>query len=167
MISMTYFKTYAGHVTAYKRGSYLPRRSKSTSESQNDSHTAPSGLKLTQTRTLFTPLSAVICRSMAQWHTLSCLSACLTNCSPPSENPAMIACSHRLTGYRCWPATRPPKQGAKGRRKRTQNSTPSEPAGRQGQESLKWCCIASKSFASGEIATVLSEDGSERAPRLL
>src|ERR1700731_4054348 len=95
---MTYFKTYAGHVTAYKRGSYLPRRSKSTSESQNDSHTAPSALKRTQTRTLFMPLSAVICRSMAPRRTRSCFYACLTNCSHPSENAHNRSAGGRLIG---------------------------------------------------------------------
>ena len=40
------------------------------------------------------------------------------------------------------------KQVAKGRINRRQNSTPSEPAERQGQESLKWCYFAESSMAS-------------------
>jgi hypothetical protein len=56
--------------------------------------------------------------------------------------PSLTVIVSRLRRYRCRPATRPQKQGAQGRIKLTQNSTPSEPAGRQGRESLKWCCFA-------------------------
>jgi hypothetical protein len=48
----------------------------------------------------------------------------------------------RLNGYRCRLATVTPKQGAKVRRKPSRNSTPCEPAGWRGQESLKWCGFA-------------------------
>src|SRR5580704_8253600 len=100
MILTAYFRTYAEHVTASKRGLCRPRRSRSEQESHAHRHTVGSDSNPTQKQILFAPQSNVTCKSMAQQHTPGCLCAYLTNCSPPSENPVMIACSHRLTGYR-------------------------------------------------------------------
>jgi hypothetical protein len=36
---------------------------------------------------------------MARWHAPGCLSDCLATCSPPSENPVIIAGWRRLQGY--------------------------------------------------------------------
>ena len=90
--------------------------------------TARSGWKRTQIQILFVPPNDVMYRSMAQRHTISCLSAHLTNCSPPIENPVITIRSRRLIGYTGWPAS-VAKQGAKGRRKGTRNSTPCKPPG--------------------------------------
>src|ERR1700722_5901665 len=166
MILTAYFRTYGEHVTASKRGLCRPRRSRSEQESHARRHTVGSDLNPTQKQILFAPQSNVTCKSMAQRHTPGCLYAYLTNCSPPIEYPVIAARSRRLIGYTCALAADLPKQGAKGRIKSSRNSTPSEPAGRQGQESLNWCCKELKHLASGEIATVLSEYGSERVLRL-
>src|ERR1019366_1730107 len=99
MTLKTCSKTFAERVTAYKGELCHPRRSRSEQESHARRHTVGSDLRPTQTQILFAPQSNVTCKSMAQRHTPGCLYAYLTNCSPPSENPVMIACSHRLTGY--------------------------------------------------------------------
>jgi hypothetical protein len=52
----------------------------------NGSHTAPFGWKRTQTQIPLAQLNNAMCRSMAQWHTTSCLHACLTHCFHASES---------------------------------------------------------------------------------
>jgi hypothetical protein len=68
-----------------------------------------------RTQILFAPLNNATGRNMAQWHTTSCLHACLTNCFPPIENPVMTARSQGLIGYTPGPSPVEGKQGAKAR----------------------------------------------------
>ena len=65
-------------------------------------------------------------------------------------------------------ASDPPSEtGGERPHKRLSKFDPFRTSRAAGQESLKWCCKALKYLASGEIATVPSEYGSERALRLL
>src|ERR1700728_3748864 len=125
---MTCSRTYAERVTDSERELCRPRRSRGGWGTQTRSHTAPPGWKRVQTQILFALPNNAMCRNMAQWHTKSCLRACLMNCSPPIENQAINAL---LAPYQRRTRADPPppemEQGARLRQKVDSKFDPSEP----------------------------------------